>query len=166
MRTWVQSSQYGSSPLARGTLRERILRELRARLIPACAGNIRPYRDQKQSSSAHPRSRGEHATDISRAMTSPGSSPLTRGTPGIHVTAILQTRLIPARAGNTSTGGYPVRRRAAHPRSRGEHACASAAMVSGAGSSPLARGTRTYPLGGPRGPRLISAGAGNILLRV
>ena len=75
-------------------------------------------------------------------------------------------RLIPARAGNTVCARFEVCRRAAHPRSRGEHVLVSDILTPYFGSSPLARGThgsinRLEALG-----RLIPARAGNTLSRV
>ncbi len=51
----------GSSPLARGTLEPYLRPGLRARLIPARAGNIAPPQHASALDSAHPRSRGEHS---------------------------------------------------------------------------------------------------------
>ena len=90
-----------------------------------------------------------------------GSSPLARGTPSRRSGRHSSTRLIPARAGNTT--GQCERRcgSSAHPRSRGEHKTAFSPPESFAGSSPLARGT---PVAGDHGectPRLIPARAGN-----
>ena len=71
--------------------------------------------------------------------------------------------LIPARAGNTRVVRLRPALSGAHPRSRGEHPCASSARSWCRGSSPLARGTR-------RGCRqhltrsgLIPARAGNTM---
>ena len=50
--------------------------------------------------------------------------------------------LIPARAGNTDATAARKSAIWAHPRSRGEHACATANGYVYAGSSPLARGTQ------------------------
>ena len=70
-------------------------------------------------------------------------------------------RLIPARAGNTSTGHTPVSPKPAHPRSRGEHTKTFIFAYCSHGSSPLARGTQTHPLRVGLGSRLIPARAGN-----
>ena len=71
------------------------------------------------------------------------------------------TRLIPARAGNTSSACTGAGVSAAHPRSRGEHGCVEGSVRSMGGSSPLARGTRTACAFQDDQPRLIPARAGN-----
>ena len=69
----------GSSPPARGTLREPNPKQRRTRFIPARAGNtgtgatIRPHR------SVHPRPRGEHMDRAQDELESAGSSPPARG---------------------------------------------------------------------------------------
>ena len=79
-RTAAAISTIGSSPLARGTYAGSVQVRQPGRLIPARAGNMRTFREQRLTAAAHPRSRGEH-----RKMTPPdlphlGSSPLARGT--------------------------------------------------------------------------------------
>ena len=131
----------GSSPLARGTPAPPKHPTKPRRLIPARAGNTSGHQKTSRPFTAHPRSRGEHSsTEVPSSRTS-GSSPLARGTLCGDVCEICESRLIPARAGNTlwNTSGH--RLSTAHPRSRGEHAGAVAAAIALAGSSPLARGT-------------------------
>ena len=70
----------GSSPRARGTLRWRHRRELRHRIIPACAGNTLPPESGGRTEPDHPRVRGEHASASRRNCSSGGSSPRARGT--------------------------------------------------------------------------------------
>ena len=132
----------GSSPLARGTLHQ--LREAITdrRLIPARAGNTRSSPQGSNSSSAHPRSRGEHQAQILPYPALSGSSPLARGTHCRIVQITIPRRLIPARAGNTSVYVLMSPPQPAHPRSRGEHVTWSSSGEFGCGSSPLARGTR------------------------
>ena len=90
-----------------------------------------------------------------------GSSPLARGTPGKPPQINWDIGLIPARAGNTRTRNLRKASLGAHPRSRGEHMGRSQAMIREAGSSPLARGTRTALLLGAVVIGLIPARAGN-----
>ena len=71
----------GSSPLARGTLEDFFVNLLHTRLIPARAGNTDAAARSLSSSSAHPRSRGEHAMVYQVTEDGRGSSPLARGTP-------------------------------------------------------------------------------------
>ena len=90
---------------------------------------------------AHPRSRGEHPHAPSLELDAPGSSPLARGTRPQSGQNAQNWGLIPARAGNTTVFDIYSQNDRAHPRSRGEHARATAVCVLPAGSSPLARGT-------------------------
>ena len=70
-------------------------------------------------------------------------------------------RLIPARAGNTSTLERRIFRLKAHPRSRGEHGFLSVWGKVSDGSSPLARGTPCNYARNRGIFRLIPARAGN-----
>ena len=131
------------------------------RLIPARAGNTAWLRMRTVSTSAHPRSRGEHGAP-GRALLLPlGSSPLARGTPRTSIVSRLQMRLIPARAGNTTLQKELAAKTSAHPRSRGEHQIMRISIGVACGSSPLARGTQhvNWVLVGYL--RLIPARAGN-----
>ena len=132
-----------------------------ARLIPARAGNTTYFVANEWTSSAHPRSRGEHYGFEAVASRVIGSSPLARGTRKVSGPFPSFFRLIPARAGNTvlreSIGHAP----AAHPRSRGEHAHCAITAGRRHGSSPLARGTRNEISKRVKNGRLIPARAGN-----
>ena len=113
---------------------------------------------------AHPRSRGEHSPRVQMHPSAFGSSPLARGTRSFVLCFSLSPRLIPARAGNTSSTTDPLSLHTAHPRSRGEHTTHSGKALIGDGSSPLARGT-LCPEGVDRSQkRLIPARAGNTIL--
>ena len=70
-----------------------------------------------------------------------GSSPLARGTPAPTPVWYVCSRLIPARAGNTSSLNGACALPTAHPRSRGEHSLRENHAAIVPGSSPLARGT-------------------------
>ena len=120
MRLWWPPC--GSSPLARGTRDGSCYPSLLSRLIPARAGNTVSCASWRCSSSAHPRSRGEHGFPFLRGSASVGSSPLARGTRGPRGVHVFLCRLIPARAGNTRPRRLPRLVSTAHPRSRGEHA--------------------------------------------
>ena len=72
----------GSSPLTRGKRRDRTPPRRSCRLIPAHAGKTRRAWTAPDSSTAHPRSRGENAASDAIQFDLEGSSPLTRGKPG------------------------------------------------------------------------------------
>ena len=75
----------GSSPLTRG--KHELLERLRVglRLIPAHAGKTLPRPTPIGRGAAHPRSRGENFGEAAAHPAEPGSSPLTRGKPGVGV---------------------------------------------------------------------------------
>ena len=151
----------GSSPLARGTQPQPHQQRLRRRLIPARAGNTEAALPCGLPPPAHPRSRGEHSS-MPRMMTrAPGSSPLARGTHRFGVQELQSKRLIPARAGNTSTPPLRWSVISAHPRSRGEHSGSASVPAGSIGSSPLARGTLLCGTIPNSTFRLIPARAGN-----
>ena len=159
----IASSLFGSSPLARGTYSFMSAAGLGTRLIPARAGNIGLDGELDPRDAAHPRSRGEHLPPgvLNRAVI--GSSPLARGTCAAVTAHPAGERLIPARAGNICGVQPGCRPRPAHPRSRGEHFCATGYQSSSSGSSPLARGTCYGHDASSRPGRLIPARAGNIV---
>ena len=74
----------GSSPLTRGKLHA-VSGELRRDgLIPAHAGKTRGSAEPYSHQQAHPRSRGENSSTLSTSPPGFGSSPLTRGKPGVR----------------------------------------------------------------------------------
>ena len=176
------SAAGGSSPLARGTRSTCCWYERSDWFIPARAGNTWTSTPPAAIRAVHPRSRGEHQWVNYATLTDAGSSPLARGTPQDLEGRARCRRFIPARAGNTSPPARPGRRRAVHPRSRGEHelavqppqaagrfiparagnTCARrCSSLCRYGSSPLARGTPAAARRDPAGCRFIPARAGN-----
>ena len=150
----------GSSPLTRGKLCPSNLAGHECRLIPAHAGKTSRSPSRRPLGEAHPRSRGENHGLCTGKSTRLGSSPLTRGKLKIISDIRAMRGLIPAHAGKTSTARSRVRRRAAHPRSRGENKAADELVFTARGSSPLTRGKR-QALFSTRPPRgLIPAHAG------
>ena len=141
--TQIRIDFVGSSPLARGTLSHLPAIRIVNRLIPARAGNTRNGLGVVKSTSAHPRSRGEHHFLCDVHHVDNGSSPLARGTP--H---------------STKPASVSV---AAHPRSRGEHFKVHHHGICHRGSSPLARGTQPLRRAPILHHRLIPARAGNTL---
>ena len=115
------------------------------RLIPAGAGSTRAQPVVHVHVPAHPRRRGEHVGDCRAGQPEQGSSPQARGARR-HTGHVGQLgRLIPAGAGSTAGPAPPPKPRGAHPRRRGEHMAMNATEVTGAGSSPQARGARCRP---------------------
>ena len=116
------------------------------------------------STAAHPRSRGENLRLRHQALTSTGSSPLTRGKRLRAEPQQARLRLIPAHAGKTRNEGHRCRPCTAHPRSRGENHRESVSSANSEGSSPLTRGKRRGWARRRRSQRLIPAHAGKTLL--
>ena len=111
----------GSSPLTRGKLECGRQVDACGRLIPAHAGKTNRWSNRHRTTRAHPRSRGENISAASKASSSPGSSPLTRGKHRRAEGECPGGGLIPAHAGKTRLGAVGTVFRWAHPRSRGEN---------------------------------------------
>ena len=95
----------------------------------------------------HPRSRGVYANDQLRWKGHLGSSPLARGLLLLDRPDRLSRRIIPARAGFTSSDEERKRESWDHPRSRGVYPVTIIDGIVRSGSSPLARGL-PCPAGG------------------
>ena len=109
----------------------------------------------------HPHSRGEHRGDKDRPPSNPGSSPLARGTLRVQRDERRFQRFIPTRAGNTRQPPSVATVWPVHPHSRGEHPLITVIGIRIAGSSPLARGTRSVRFSTERTGRFIPTRAGN-----
>ena len=151
----------GSSPHGRGTRAHEGGDERLRGLIPASAGNTTATAGWWPAPTAHPRMGGEHAVLRRQRRRGQGSSPHGRGTPAHRAGQQLDTGLIPAWAGNTSTLSAPRWRTGAHPRMGGEHAESSNRSILDLGSSPHGRGTRAPTASSGFLSRLIPAWAGN-----
>ena len=130
----------GSSPLARGLRRGPGARPDPDRIIPARAGFTPGRRRPRRRGSDHPRSRGVYSRRLFPRTAGEGSSPLARG---LHATRQVQcqgTRIIPARAGFTSTPLRAVTPRLDHPRSRGVYVAAMRAIGNSVGIIPARAG--------------------------
>ena len=154
---WIEA---GSSPLTRGKHRVPPRVRRRRRLIPAHAGKTSTDSTHSVLSSAHPRSRGENCGLIPGFSAVLGSSPLTRGKPGVSGDGHWFVRLIPAHAGKTVDVAVSFSGSPAHPRSRGENSERSGSQSFFGGSSPLTRGKRTDKSAYLNELRLIPAHAG------
>ena len=117
--------QQGSSPRVRGKppLSETSARS--SRLIPACAGKTNFARVYDSLAAAHPRVCGENNEAGRNFSGHRGSSPRVRGKPLFEFSLTFRSRLIPACAGKTCRGGFPLRRDRAHPRVCGENSTLS-----------------------------------------
>ena len=94
-----------------------------------------------------------------------GSSPLARGLQDGRDHALLQSGIIPARAGFTPSGPCLRSWTRDHPRSRGVYTVRTLSPLLDAGSSPLARGLRHDQLRGRNVTGIIPARAGFTVLR-
>ena len=142
----MPGTQGGSSPLTRGKLCVRRRTCRRHRLIPAHAGKTALAGACGLLCGAHPRSRGENLDVPDRAISTNGSSPLTRGKLDHEAGGVLPARLIPAHAGKTCQRSGWSCSVSAHPRSRGENDGRVPVTAMSAGSSPLTRGKQLLPL--------------------
>ena len=130
----------GSSPLARGLHDSRPLQAIYEGIIPARAGFTPTHKPRYRIARDHPRSRGVYAMASTRLGSGSGSSPLARGLLVYERDEDGDERIIPARAGFTSSPGCPGPSWRDHPRSRGVYPEQVLFYSVNAGSSPLARG--------------------------
>ena len=158
---WLHAKRRpGSSPLARGLPPAQLKEHIADRIIPARAGFTRLGRTTPKGHRDHPRSRGVYARSRLGSASWQGSSPLARGLPRHAGLMVVQSRIIPARAG--FTGRRLVRGPEAwdHPRSRGVYRASEMNRDTVRGSSPLARGLRRHGRIEIGGHRIIPARAG------
>ena len=150
----------GSSPLVRG--QPDYIEHCGGwlRIIPARAGPTPPRPASRWSSSDHPRSCGANVIVWVGFALLHGSSPLVRGQPDKRKAETRSVRIIPARAGPTSSERHAPSTMTDHPRSCGANANAATPSTCRSGSSPLVRGQRqTHPRVHDR-ERIIPARAG------
>ena len=150
----------GSSPLARGLRRRRVIRASGHGIIPARAGFTRTPRPRSLTGTDHPRSRGVYAPTHHKESRVTGSSPLARGLHTDRLRAIQGAGIIPARAAFTAFPRLRTCRARDHPRSRGVYCSAGFSAASAGGSSPLARGLPLLLFCGVRWNGIIPARAG------
>ena len=150
----------GSSPLARGLRQGRVGTGDEGGIIPARAGFTPHPRHRRPPRPDHPRSRGVYRSASGSPRTSWGSSPLARGLLTSDRADAVLRRIIPARAGFTTSRPRRPGRKRDHPRSRGVYGRVTSRVTSRWGSSPLARGLPVSGSGGRSGARIIPARAG------
>ena len=128
----------GSSPRA-GRRRRRVLaRRRHGRLIPASGETTRRGRGRAAASRAHPRERGDDAARGVLHDVPHGSSPRAGRRPAAAGRRCGSGGLIPASGETTSRRRRAARSNPAHPRERGDDACAARARSGVGGSSPRA----------------------------
>ena len=91
----------GSSPHTRGARVEDGARLGGGRIIPAYAGSTPTWPSSSETTADHPRIRGEHLAWHRLGCAGDGSSPHTRGAPGLGGQPARRIRIIPAYAGST-----------------------------------------------------------------
>ena len=156
----LPSASCGSSPLARG-LRIRSTRRRRGiGIIPARAGFTRSSCRYPRESRDHPRSRGVYSLAEYKSLHKRGSSPLARGLRLRGCDSQQSVRIIPARAGFTTTPPGTRLGIRDHPRSRGVYGAWKVEHDGHPGSSPLARGLHAASPPGAGGGGIIPARAG------
>ena len=179
------SSTPGSSPRVRGKLGAVDARLHTLGIIPARAGKTRPARHRQGPGAAHPRACGENFTRTPAVRSPGGSSPRVRGKQSACSRSEARRRLIPARAGKTSTQDVSTRPwrliparagktkprsriawlNSAHPRACGENRRRAWESMDSWGSSPRVRGKLWSVRRAGGEPRLIPARAGKTMLR-
>ena len=150
----------GSSPLARGLLRDVVLTLRPGGIIPARAGFTGSRGSVRNRKLDHPRSRGVYLTEPLVLERGEGSSPLARGLRRRGHGGEVPGRIIPARAGFTPVLHWGRSPAGDHPRSRGVYVFPGIGVICVSGSSPLARGLRRSRGSVSRTSRIIPARAG------
>jgi hypothetical protein len=134
--------RYGSSPRVQGTPTAAPRRFHPSRFIPACAGNTPVTMHRRSSTTVHPRVCREHSARPPTSTSPRGSSPRVQGTHGKESEAVVESRFIPACAGNTRLYWVVHRPPPVHPRVCREHRPLVPSTVEQYGSSPRVQGTR------------------------
>ena len=152
--------RFGSSPRVRGQQNLVSLRGVFGRIIPARAGPTMSWRMCSISNADHPRACGANSSCLVESHGYAGSSPRVRGQQEIRVDDALRSRIIPARAGPTTTADSRLRDNPDHPRACGANSPGWLFAPKNAGSSPRVRGQRRLSQHRSRGSRIIPARAG------
>ena len=151
----------GSSPHTRGAPIQVAAVEGACGIIPAYAGSTQVAAKMRLIMPDHPRIRGEHRLASEMQVTSPGSSPHTRGARVAQSIQAIQARIIPAYAGSTPDFRRGLPEAADHPRIRGEHTGCPSTSWRWKGSSPHTRGAQDDDPGVFECARIIPAYAGS-----
>ena len=133
----------GSSPRVRGKLGSGALNELNERIIPARAGQTIQASAPEAYAPDHPRACGANWLTSDMLGCRVGSSPRVRGKRPVEHVRGSHTRIIPARAGQTTGAVVVAAHNADHPRACGANRLLAYATRWAAGSSPRVRGKRS-----------------------
>ena len=150
----------GSSPLVRGQLSETAAEQEGNWIIPARAGPTSPTWCPKARSTDHPRSCGANIFSYMKGCDMDGSSPLVRGQLSPSSLSNHSFRIIPARAGPTTSQLEHSVYSPDHPRSCGANLVISTVFSGLYGSSPLVRGQHNRMRWSFNDIRIIPARAG------
>ena len=150
----------GSSPRMRGKRTSCRYMSLRARIIPAHAGQTTLRRLHSVFLPDHPRACGANIQASWKSISRDGSSPRMRGKREAVSMSCLRRRIIPAHAGQTRNSRRWSRPCSDHPRACGANSLAVVPLMPRLGSSPRMRGKHEHDgvVGGR--PRIIPAHAG------
>ena len=153
----------GSSPHTRGAPFDMPVDLGVCGIIPAYAGSTRSADSSIKAPRDHPRIRGEHNPRSCSTVAVSGSSPHTRGAPGLRPGPGFPVGIIPAYAGSTQSATQYILSVMDHPRIRGEHSRPPEGPGRGFGSSPHTRGALGRTIPAPASGRIIPAYAGSTL---
>ena len=150
----------GSSPLVRGQQLVARKHAFHERIIPARAGPTLPHRSHCMTVADHPRSCGANGIRGTFDTRGHGSSPLVRGQQTCGTWPRKRQRIIPARAGPTTSSDALTVFGTDHPRSCGANYSSPCTGRTGSGSSPLVRGQLASITRKTVSSRIIPARAG------
>ena len=134
------SQATGSSPRVRGKRPMRHTMPSLRRIIPARAGQTTSTCAATTRAPDHPRACGANAAETPLGDADAGSSPRVRGKPLHLCQGLIDGRIIPARAGQTSFLLLSVLPRSDHPRACGANPRTLNVPHTPSGSSPRVRG--------------------------
>ena len=156
----MSATKVGSSPRVRGKRGQRLLDGGGVRIIPARAGQTFPHNTRTSWCSDHPRACGANPELEGPRAWYYGSSPRVRGKRLCVVGSRIPGRIIPARAGQTSSTSRNRSSRSDHPRACGANVSLLLDVLAEDGSSPRVRGKRAQVGDFERLHRIIPARAG------
>ena len=150
----------GLSPRVRGNRSDAAFVQLRARSIPACAGEPVRRKARHRTIAVYPRVCGGTVAETQTRGAVHGLSPRVRGNPRLHSQVYARRRSIPACAGEPSTMPRPMSSLRVYPRVCGGTPSRRAGPLPLHGLSPRVRGNRRRNADPPSSPRSIPACAG------